>query len=195
MSIAKVILNCRPDIYVKMNSNFSVNLATFFAILCILIDMCIRIDMHIFNDCDDNLARGLFQFELQRDFCIPESYDISINSTLCEIYKDTKYVNPIGCKKCTSIPSLRILLSAVVLMESIKFFLGFSRNAKRYGKKFKKNKVLQENTEKAVDSKAETNLTVIDLDKFSNNISLVLDLDIIKMTNVKPNSSIREQKE
>ena len=145
MSIAKVILNWRPDIYLKLNSNFCVNLATMFVMLYNLIDLCIRIDLHIYNDCYDNLARSLYQFELQRDFCIPNSFDISVNMTICEIYEQTKDVYPIGCKTCHPNPTMRILLAFVVLMEFIKFCLGFSRIAKKYGKKSMNKKIHAKN--------------------------------------------------
>lgn len=142
MSLAKVILNWRPDIYVKLNSNFTVNLATFFVIVLNLIDIYIRIDMHVLNDCMDELSSNVYQVEMQRKFCVPDAYDINDNSTICEIYEKTESVHPIGCRKCPSYPILRILLGSVLLLECMKFVLGFVRIAKKYSKKFKNNKKL-----------------------------------------------------
>ena len=142
MSLAKVILNWRPDIYVKLNSSFTVNLATFFVIVLNLIDIYIRIDMHVFNDCTDQLSSTVYQVEMQRKFCVPDTYNLNDNSTICEIYEKTKSVHPIGCRRCPSYPVLRILLGSVLLLECMKFVLGFGRIAKKYRKKFKNNQIL-----------------------------------------------------
>ena len=142
MSMAKVILNIRADVYVTLNSSFTVNMATLFVIVYNFIDFCIRINMHVFDECSDDRVLGYYQYELQRKFCTPETSNHAENSTLCEIYAYTENVYPIGCKVCLSYPTIRILVSSIFIMEIIKFFLGFVRIAKKYGEKFKKNKTI-----------------------------------------------------
>lgn len=150
MSMAKVILNWRLDIYVNLNSNFTVNLATIVVIAMNLTDFCIRAKMHMFDDCADKLAEKMYQVELHRSFCIPETYENTNNATICEIYEETKSLYPIGCQECHSYPTLRILLSAVLLLESIKFVLGCIRIAEKYRKKFKKHKTVNPKSQQII---------------------------------------------
>ncbi len=135
MSFSKVILNWRADIYVKLNNPISVNLATLLVVLVNVIDMLIRFDMHVLDDCGDSLVFKIYQVEFQRKFCLPEGYNYTSNLTVCEIYKQAENVKSIGCKVCPSNPTLRIILGLVLLLEIIKFLLGFARIAKKYGKK------------------------------------------------------------
>ena len=147
MSVSKIILNWRPDIYVKLNTNFTVNLATLFVILYILIDLLIRIDMTIYKDCRDDLAMKLYQVELKRTLCISEMYNTTIDVTLqpknithCEVFEKANNLYKIGCKNCPSNPSLRILFVAVVVSELFKFCFGFNRIVKKAKKFQKQNK-------------------------------------------------------
>ena len=170
MSISKVILNLRLDIYMRLNSNMTINLASLCVSILILIDMMIRIDMHLYGNCEDRIAIVGYQIEFQRKLCIPESYNSTENITLCEIYNKAEKIYPIGCLKCPSYPTLRILGSAVLIMESIKFVLGFVRIIKKYKKKFKPGKVNpisnSENTKKEQKSKStsDTNVKVFNVD-------------------------------
>ena len=135
MSFSKVILNWRADIYVKLNHPISVNFATLLVVLVNVVDMLIRFDMHVLDDCGDSLVFKIYQVEFQRKFCLPDGYNYTSNLTVCEIYKQTENVKSIGCKVCPSNPTLRIILGLVLLLEIIKFLLGFVRIAKKYGKK------------------------------------------------------------
>ncbi len=53
MSLAKVILYWRADLYIKLNSYRTVNIATLFVTLFVLGDSGIRIYLHVFNTCQD----------------------------------------------------------------------------------------------------------------------------------------------
>ena len=79
MSISKVILNWRLDIYMKLNSSLTINLASLCVIILIVIDMVIRIDMHLYGNCEDRIAIVGYQIEFQRNMCIPESYNTTDN--------------------------------------------------------------------------------------------------------------------
>ena len=143
MSFAKVILNWRLDLYVKLNSNITVNLATVGVLVLNLIDLIIRIDMHILDDCEDKLPFKVYQIEFQRKFCVPELYNTTNNLTVCEIFAQADDVYQIGCKQCPSNPTIRILLGSVLILETVKFSMGFYRIMKKYVKKikdFRKNK-------------------------------------------------------
>ena len=171
MSISKVILNWRLDIYMKLNSSLTINLASLCVIILIVIDMVIRIDMHLYGNCEDRIAIVGYQIEFQRNMCIPESYNTTDNMTLCEIYNQAKNIYPIGCLKCPSYPTLRILGGAVLIMESLKFVLGFLRIIRKFKKNFKTNLVnptlsQSENTRKMHKSKStsETNVKPYNLD-------------------------------
>ena len=135
MSISKVILNWRADIYVKLNNPISVNLATVLVVLVNVVDMLIRFDMHILDDCGDSLVFKIYQVEFQRKFCLPDGYNYTSNLTVCEIYQQAENVKSIGCKICPSNPTLRIILGLILLLEIIKFFLGFARISKKYWQK------------------------------------------------------------
>ena len=56
----------------RLNSSITINLASMCAIILILINMMIRINMHIYDNCEDNLAFVGYQIEFQRQFCVPE---------------------------------------------------------------------------------------------------------------------------
>ena len=111
----------------RLNSSITINLASMCAIILILFDLMIRINMHIYDNCEDNLAFVGYQIEFQRQFCVPKIHNLSDNMTLWEIYNQAENVYPIGCVKCPSYLTLRILGACVLFMESIKFLLGFLR--------------------------------------------------------------------
>ncbi len=135
MSFVKVILNWRPDIYVKLNSNFTVNLATLIVGICIGIDSLIRIDLHIYNNCVDLSLLKLFQYDLHREFCFPQGLNHSTNASFCERFDQTDVMYPIGCDLCPPNPTLRVLLGFLILLEGTKFMFGFKRIVKKYLKK------------------------------------------------------------
>ena len=141
MSFAKVILNWRPDIYVKLNSNFTVNLATFIVVVCIGIDSIIRIDLHIYNNCVDLSLLKLFQYDLHREFCFPQVLNHSTNASFCERFDQTDVMYPIGCDLCASNPTLRVLFGFLLLLEGTKLMLGFKRIVKKYLKKNASKKI------------------------------------------------------
>ena len=200
MSFSKVILNWRADIYVKLNHPISVNFATLLVVLVNVVDMLIRFDMHVLDDCGDSLVFKIYQVEFQRKFCLPDGYNYTSNLTVCEIYKQTENVKSIGCKVCPSNPTLRIILGLVLLLEIIKFLLGFVRIAKKYGKKLwfyktsnsssghstqtkqtiiSKNKVEPKSTNCQVEkNSAVTNLTVLENEPTKIKVSKDSDLRI-----------------
>ena len=143
MSFAKVILNWRIDFYVRLNSNLTVNLATLAVLVLNLIDLIIRFDMHILDDCEDILPFKVYQIEFRRKFCVPEMNNTTVNLTVCQMFSQAEDVYQIGCKQCPPNPTIRILLGSVLLLETIKFSMGFYRIMKKYCKKikyFRKNK-------------------------------------------------------
>ena len=140
MSFVKVILNWRPDLYVKLNSNFTVNLATFLAAVFIGIDILMRIDLHIFNNCVDLILLKFLHLDLHREFCIPLAMNHTTNSTFCERLDQKEVLYPIGCDICASYPTLRILIGFLLLFEGLKFLLGFNRIVKKYLKKSESKK-------------------------------------------------------
>ena len=135
-SLAKVILNWRIDYYVKLNSNITVNIATISVICLILVDLIIRINIVVFGGCRDETSLKCYQAEFKREFCVPELNNSTVgNMTLCEAYDQADNVYPIGCQGCASYPTMRIIMAAILLFETIKFLLGFFRIMKKYGKK------------------------------------------------------------
>ena len=59
------------------------------------------------------------------------------------MFAQVEDVYQIGCKQCPPNPTIRILLGSVLLLETIKFSMGFYRIMKKYVKKikdFRKNK-------------------------------------------------------
>ena len=157
MSLAKVLLNWRIDYYINLKSNIAVNIATISVIGLILVDLLIRINIVVFGGCRDETSLSCYQVEFKRDFCVPQLDNLTLgNITLCEVYDQADNVYPIGCQGCASYPTLRIIMAAILLFETIKFLLGFLRIIKRYGKKIKNNRNI-----KVSSSNAESNNTVI----------------------------------
>ena len=110
MSFVKVILNWRPDLYVKLNSNFTVNLATFLAAVFIGIDILMRIDLHIFNNCVDLILLKFLHLDLHREFCIPLAMNHTTNSTFCERLDQKEVLFPISCDICASYLTICVLI-------------------------------------------------------------------------------------
>ena len=135
MSLAKVILYWRLDIYVNLNSDLTINIATLCVIVLIAIDSVIRIDMHVFSNCFDLMIFKVYLVEFQREFCIPKITNSTEDMALCEMYNQAEKVYPIGCNRCPSYPTTRILLGTILLLESIKFILGFYRMLKKMQRK------------------------------------------------------------
>ena len=129
MSFAKVILNWRPDVYVRMNSTITVDIATFFAISLNLCDLLIRINLHVVNNCEDRSSFKLYQAEFQREFCFPKRLNKTENITQCISYDQSDVFYKLGCEKCSQYPTLFILAIGVIFLETIKFFQGFVRVA------------------------------------------------------------------
>ena len=128
MSITKVILNWRLDIYMRLNSSITINLASMCAIILILFDLMIRINMHIYDNCEDNLAFVGYQIEFQRQFCVPKIHNLSDNMTLWEIYNQAENVYPIGCVKCPSYLTLRILGACVLFYGKYQILIRIPEN-------------------------------------------------------------------
>ena len=137
MSFARVMLFWRADIYMQLNSRFTVNMATVLILSIISIDIIIHINKHVFQQCIDSMQIKVYEAEFKRSLCIPEGYDIS-NSTICEVYEKAENVYPIGCKACRSYPIVSTLLGFLFLFEMIKFFVGFYRNFKKFNTSIRK---------------------------------------------------------
>ena len=135
MSLAKVILNCRMDLYIKINSDITVNLATLLVLLLNLVDFILRIHMHVFNDCEDKLMFKLYQVEFKWKF---QQDTINVyNNTNSTHFEEFGETDPIGCRVCPSYPTLRIIMAAVLVLETMKLLSGFYRIMKKYGTKVK----------------------------------------------------------
>ncbi len=163
MSLAKVILNCRMDLYIKINSDITVNLATLFVLLLNLVDFILRIHMHVFNDCEDKLMFKLYQVEFKWKFQ-QDTVDVC-NHTNSTNFEDFAESDPIGCRVCPSYPTLRIIMAVVLVLETIKLLSGFYRIMKKYG-----IKVTESN-------KNETNHTNIRFQKGNQNLTIVESCD------------------
>ena len=194
MSLAKVILNWRLDIYVKLNSDLTINIATLCVLVLLAIDNVIRIDMHVLGNCSDQMAFEGYQVEFQREFCMPEISNSTENLTLCEIYNQAENVYPIGCNTCPSYPTMRILFGAILLLELIKFLLGFYRIMKKYGKKIQDMRHNKVNTTNKV-TKHDESLNDQSTTK-SSNVSDNLQSNSTVMTNVvfKEEIKVKPQK-
>ena len=112
----------------RLNSSITINLASMCAIILILIDLMIRINMHIYDNCEDNLAFVGYQIEFQRQFCVPKIYNLSDNMTLWEIYNQAENVYPIGCVKCPSYLTLRILGACVLFYGKYQILIRIPEN-------------------------------------------------------------------
>ena len=86
------------------------NLATIAVVVLNLVDLLIRIDMHILDDCQDILPSKAYQIEFKRNFCVPEINNATENLTVCEMFAQVEDVYQIGCKQCPPNPTIRILL-------------------------------------------------------------------------------------
>ena len=129
MSCAKVILNWRPDIYIRMNSSLTVNIATVFAISINMCDFFIRINLHVNQKCEDRSSFKLYQAEFQREFCFPKKFNKIENMTQCMNYDQSGVYYKLGCENCGQYPTLFILAIGVIFLETIKFIQGFVRLA------------------------------------------------------------------
>ena len=130
MSLAKVICLLRTDIYLKLNSLQTVNLATIFAIALNIFDISLRIHLHVKNDCEDKTVISLFKTTFELPLCGAESknYELSSNSTVA----DSIEIPSEKEDNCKSFPTWKMLVLGIIFLESFKLFIGFCRIIKAY---------------------------------------------------------------
>ena len=138
MAFAKVILSWRADLYIKLNSETTINIATVVAVSVILVDNGLRFSLHIMNDCKDNLMLMMFQSRYKSEMCYAETYNesVELNSTLIE---NSTIATSNESDKCFSYPTIRVLVLGIIVLEFIKLILGFLQMTKKFKRKYKQS--------------------------------------------------------
>ena len=136
MSFAKAILICRADVYMALNSLKTVNRATVVGVCIIIIDVGLRVDMHIINNCTDTLNLNMYQTMYKSEMCYIQTNKESIdfNPTL---FENASIHSTKDSDKCIDYPTVKVLLFGIFIFEFLKVISEFRRTIKRFKRKYK----------------------------------------------------------
>ena len=147
MSISKVILVIRPDIYLGLNRSKYTNLATVLLLMVLLIDIVLRIYIHCINGCIDPHIYNLYNSEFSRGNCqmwntskSSDFYSVTPNTDSFQDNNDMKYSNKnsnvtlfdnavenFKSGACIDIPVMSIAVLGVIIFEFLKIILIFKQ--------------------------------------------------------------------
>ena len=125
MSLTKILVVIRPDIYIALNSTLTVNLATIFIILVTVIDCSLRIKLYLIDDCAlDGLLYSIFR----EDLC--GTLDRNDNNSIINVSEiDQK-------SSCPSYPVISVMIIIILVLEFLKFVVTFMKIMITLSKKF-----------------------------------------------------------
>ncbi len=115
MSLTKILVVLRPDVYIALNSVLTVNLATIFIILVTFVDCSLRLKLYLIDNCEfDGLLYEIFR----KDLCGPFDAHNHTNSitNISVIDKEPS---------CPSYPVISVMLIIILVLESVKFVVAF----------------------------------------------------------------------
>ena len=136
MSFSKVILAWRADLFMSLNSITTVNIATVIGVSIIIIDLGLRVDMHIINDCTDTRLLNMYQTMYKSEMCYVQSYNESeeLNSTL---FENAKISSTKDSDECIDYPTIKVLVFCIFIFELMKVIMEFLRMIKKFRRKYK----------------------------------------------------------
>ena len=161
MSFAKVILSWRAGLFMSLNSKTSVNIATVVGVSIIIIDMGLRKDIPILNDCTENRLLKMYHYMFKSEMCYVQTYNESVefHSTLFEnneckdklllniyqiMYKSEMcYVKTYNqsvesnSNQCIDYPTIKVIICCIFIFELMKVIMEFLRMIKKFKRKYK----------------------------------------------------------
>lgn len=115
MSLTKILVVLRPDVYIALNSVLTVNFATIFIILVTFIDCSLRLKLYLIDNCEfDGLLYEIFR----KDLCGPFDAHNHTN-TITNISIIDKEPS------CPSYPVISVMIIIILVLESVKFVVAF----------------------------------------------------------------------